>query len=324
MAKRLINTAFLIIIVLNIVSCGDDDNSNNTSNKDTIIQKDYSVVIAPDLSNRIKPIIHPKAISDTVLINAILDNSISFLDIGNRHINQYDSYLMGFINDGLVNSGSINAEKLRIDLRKFEKKPIDEANYIRTKMPGDIDSFKKEVAQIYQYSELQNNGADIWTFLNDPVHHLIKNINEEIVPNDLDKIILKQNKNILVLFTDGYIENVNNTLGYTLNQSLVDKIRNAFLASGSKDLNSFINSNKAYQLNTVNNLQGLNIMINEMDDRSKDKNGVALAHPTDFEIMKIIWIKWLKDSGAGVVDVYPEVNAKSDFVAHLKSFLTAL
>lgn len=71
-------------------------------------------------------------------------------------------------------------------------------------------------------------------------------------------------------------------------------------------------------------MKGFNVLVLEMIDRSLDKNGVAIQHPTDFEIMKIVWEDWLTRSGAEKVEIHKAVVNKEKGFELLKSFIENL
>ncbi len=317
-----LSSNYLFMICLITSSCGNHESTVSKTESESIVINDYNIVIAPDLSNRINPKIHPKAVSDTILINELLDHAISFLDIKNRHMNQLDVYQFDFINNGILNNHIADPDSLKIDLRKFKNRGIDATNYIKTEMPKDIETFKDNVAKVYNYSLMHSSGADLWNYFNETINNSAINVSDEELPNDVGKKVIKRNQNIAILFTDGYIENTNRTRGYVLDEKIINNIRKDFLNSSSKDLKEFIYNHPEYQLNkTTNNLHGFNIMINELVDRSKDINGVALKQPTDFQIMKIVLEKWLRDSGALHVEVYDAVGNKELFIRRVRSFL---
>jgi hypothetical protein len=83
-------------------------------------------------------------------------------------------------------------------------------------------------------------------------------------------------------------------VGYQFNQDLSTKVRTEFLKSKSSDLKKFILSNPQFLIKKINNdLKNIDVLIFEVTDRSLDINGVARFHPTDLEIIKIIWTDWL-------------------------------
>lgn len=141
------------------------------------------------------------------------------------------------------------------------------------------------------------------------------------IPNGKNSIT-RSSKNVVVLFTDGYIESANNSTGYTFDQQSIKKIRQEFINSKSVDLEKFILSKSEYLIKkTSNSLKNVNVLVLEMVDRSLDKNGSTTIQPTDFEIMKIIWTQWLKSSGAADVDISPAFSKRTDAYDAVKKFM---
>lgn len=135
----------------------------------------------------------------------------------------------------------------------------------------------------------------------------------------------KRTGNVVVLFTDGYIENTNKTPGYMLNQEMIEQIRKAYKTSKANNLAAFIQSQPQFHIKpTENDLSNLHIIIFEMMDRSLDPNGVAVHHPTDFQILKVLWTKWLKDSGCKDIEIHQTFSRKGDAYERLHAFLSRI
>lgn len=322
----MIKQLFYSFLLLTIFACNKKNEQNNTALiKDTIYIHDYNFIIAPDLSNRINPSVHPKPVNDTLLIGEIANNIENFLGF-KRQTNQSDTYKLDFINKGILNNNIVDPKNLLIDFSQFDGKPLDLSNYVRKDLGSDIKKFKKNTKIVYDYSLINPAGSDIWNYLNETINssltqNKIKNITPEGSLED-DPIIIKKKENILILITDGYIENINNTKGYSLNQNILEKIRQEFNKSNSKNLEQFITTRKEYLINnTQNNLKDLNILVLELYDRSKDSNGAVKVQPNDFQILKIIWEKWLKDSGAKNIEIYPTIDKKEDIKLIIEKYL---
>lgn len=323
--------SFLISIssLLFLSSCNNNTSDSTNSSNDTVYINDYNVLLVPDLSNRINPNIHPKPVNDTTILFNILDNVVTLIDLNNRSVNQKDIYKLDFINQKILNNNVCDAKELVIDLNKFGNDLSGASEYLRTGIKSDVSAFKSNIKSIYDYSLKNTAGADLWNYFNENISKSLKKTTPiEIKSEDRtsdESIFFKQYKNVVVIFTDGYIENANKTKGYNLDPSLIEKIRKDYLASGNKNLKEYITSNPEYLLhNTTNSLEGTNILILETIDRSLNKNGVALKQPTDFQIMKILWEQWLTDSGADKVEVHQTVHKKEEAFEIIKTFMEEL
>jgi len=314
-------TNLLFICALLVFSCCKEKN-NSPKNVDV---KNYNVIIVPDLSNRIDSKIHPKPLHDTVLINSIFDSINYFLKIGNRKTNQLDQYKVDFINRSVLNSNIVDASNLKIDFEQFKNKQLNASEYKRNKLLTDVKTVKSNVSKIYQYSLNNPVGADLWNYFNATIHNSYSYIKPEYIKSQDGYDIKRETKNIVVLFTDGYIENANQANGYNLTPKQIDKIRNDYKKSQNTDLRSFISSHKEYHIKkTDESLKDLNILVVEMVDRSLNKNSVAKYHPTDFQIMRIIWELWLKESGSENVEIYQAFSNKKEMIITLEKFMSKL
>lgn len=298
---------------------------NDDSIKQQVILKDYNIIIAPDLSNRINTQLYPKPIHDTVLIRELIDHSDDLLSLNNRSSGQLDTYKIDFINRGILNASSFDPKKMNIDFGRFANNQLDRANYIRKELKTDTRIFSNEVNRVYDYSLENISGADVWNYFNETIQSSLVDVSPKRIEGNGKIIVDKKNINVVLLLTDGYIESTNKGKGYRLGSELVAKIRKDFNASDKRDLTAFIHADSSYAINTTDfNLKDLNIFIGELVDRSLDATGAAKEQPTDFQINKVVWEKWLKDSGCTNVKVIQAVNTKEQFYQEFEQFLKTL
>lgn len=307
---------FLLISILTTISCCKEDRPIKYTYK-----TNYNVLLVPDLSNRINQSIHPKPIDDTMIISTILDSIPQFLKIGNRTINQLDRYKIDFINRGILNDEKFNNSDFDINFLRFKNKLKEASEYKRNHLKSDISTLKKETAKIYSYAFMQNSGSDVWNYFNETIHSSLSfQVDTVKVANDRE--IISQTKNKVVLLTDGYIETINKTSGYHLNQDLITKVRTEFLKSKSDDLKKFILTNPQFLIKKINNdLKNTDVLVLEVCDRSLDTYGVAKFHPTDLEIIKIIWTDWLTKSGVRHVQIHAALSNRKDIYSIIKNFI---
>lgn len=307
---------FLLISLLTTISCCKESEEIKYTYK-----TNYNILVVPDLSNRIDQFIHPKPIHDTVIINTILDSIPQFLKTDNRTINQLDRYKIDLINRGILNDEKFNDAVFDINFLKFENKLKEASEYKRNYLESDILKLKKETAKIYSYASVQNSGSDVWNYFNETIHSSLSS-QVDIVKVAKHKGMIYQTKNKVVLLTDGYIETINKTLGYHLNQDLITRVRTEFLKSKSNDLKKFILTNPQFLIKKTNNdLKNTDVLVLEVTDRSLDTNGVAKFHPTDLEIIKIIWTDWLTKSGVGHVQIHAALSNRKDVYPIIKNFI---
>lgn len=324
MSKKFITNFFL---ALSLLGCGrgkpGTEESNPASKPSEVLINSYNVLLVPDLSNRINPQIHPKPVHDTILLNSFVDNIRQFLTIGNRKMNQNDVFTIDFMNRGVLSSGIVNAKDMQISFDKFGNRQRDRSDYIRVQLVNDQGKLKRELAALYKYSLKNNSGSDIWTYFDQTIHESLidRPIKvEKISPTTTTRVIMK---NMAIILTDGYIENKNQTPGYSLRYSVIDKARIDYNKTGGS-IDQFIAKNPQYQIKpTSTSLKGLSVMVVEFTDRSRNPQGVAMKHPNDYQIMRAIWKKWLLDSGADACEVYEAVKQPNEFIANFIRFVQA-
>lgn len=310
-----------LVVLPFLVACSSVDKPA----KKKVMIKDYNIIIAPDLSNRINMMKYPKPIHDTLLIREVVDHADDLLKLNDRSSGQSDIYKIDFINKGILNSSSFDPKKMTIDFSQFGSKQLDRSNYIREELNSDKQEFANEVNRVYDYSLQNQTGADVWNYFNETIKTSIVDVSPQFLNETTNAIVNKKNTNVVLLLTDGYIESANQGKGYKLGPEMIAKIRKAFNASGKSELQGFIAQDSSYAINKTNfNLKDANIFIAEMVDRSLDKYGVSKVQPTDFQIIKAIWEKWLKDSGASNVKIIQAVNTKQQFYKEFEQFLKTL
>lgn len=315
------------LLLIGCNGCTDPDKENKViAEKKQVYINDYNILLVPDLSNRINQSIHPKPVEDSLLINNILDHTSDILQLQSRTTNVLDIYKIDFINRGILNNNSIKAKEVEINFRRFKGNLVGASEYKRKELQKDINTFKNNTKNIYSYAISHPSGSDIWNYFNETIiPNVLPEDGEETNLTTADVKLIKKNKNVVVLFTDGYIENLNQTKGYKLDQKLINSIRTSYQKSDADNLEKFILSHPEYSLkSTENNLSSLNILIFEIIDRSLDSNGVAKYQPTDFQIIKILWTKWLKDSGCTNIEIHQAFNKKEEAYEKLSAFLEKL
>ncbi len=287
--------------------------------------KDYNMLVVPDLSNRIDQNLYPKPVHDTVLINQMLGHLKTYIGLNHRKTGQKDVYKLDVINKGILSTQVFNPSEMTIDLRRFENNALERSNYLRNDLAHDVVKFRNGVKTLYDYALVHPSGADVWNYFNESIKRGLEDTARVQVLNTPEQIVYKQTKNVALLLTDGYIESANKEKGYLLNDLLIHKIRKDYHASGRTDLREFVLSNPDYFIKeTAADKNELNVMVCEVIDRSLDKNGAATVQPTDFQILEILWTKWLKDAGCDKIKILQAVKSKEQFAVEVEQFLKSL
>jgi len=265
----------------------------------------YNIVFAPDLSNRLNSSLYPKPVSDVKIVSDVLARIWPDITKIRRSVQQMDRFSVDFINKGLIGLYKIDPAVLTIDISKFELNQAERIQYLTSasakKLSTDIKTFSAEYARINRMASVSNHGADIWTYFNSGIDANI------VLPSFKRSTRNNVYRNILVLFTDGYIEAGIFKKGFDLSKSKINDFRKAFNKAGGKDITAFLAANPKFKVNPVSNpyLKNLEVLVLEMYDRSLSASGSATVHPTDMEIMKVVWKDWLQNSGVKSFEMYP-------------------
>ncbi len=282
----------------------------------------YNIIFAPDLSNRLNKKLYPKPVSDTAIISGFLKKVWPDILKYKRDDNQLDHYGVDFINKGLIGIYQINTEALALNFQRFNKQ-VDRINYIMSRsgvsqtLSKDIKNFLAEYNKFNNRASTASNGADVWTYFQSGIDGRI------MLSNISNGKVINAFRNIMVLMTDGYIEAGIFGKGYDLSASKVAAFRNEFLKSTENDIANFLMRNPKFRINPVKNpfLNNLEVIVLEMYDRSLSVTGTATKHPTDMEIMKVIWADWFKNSHVKRFELKAIANNKQEAVKYIIDFI---
>jgi hypothetical protein len=268
-----------LFLALFFFGCASEDNKSAGGNNNADAsksKKQLNISILLDLSDRISPKEHPSIPEhfqrDTAIIKL-------FAEYFKRDMAQRGTYMAkGKIKvffspqppDPNIN---ILASKLNIDLSKMDNKHKKEIYDTITK------TFPSNAYKIYS-TTISNNkwiGSDIWRFFKNDVK-------DYCIEKDTNY------RNILVLFTDGYIyhqnsmDNIGNRYAYILPQLFTKyNLRN------NPPWESIIEKNDFGLITKRNDLQNLEVLVLEVTPSESNIN--------DEDIIKKIIYKWFNEMG---------------------------
>ncbi|RZK40569.1 MAG: hypothetical protein EOO90_14405 [Pedobacter sp.] len=280
----------------------------------------YNIIFSPDLSNRLNTTLYPKVVNDADIVEGVLKNIYPILRI-KRSQDQLDRYSVDFVNKGLISMYKVNTDMLNIDFQRFERQSDRIAYVMARKVPrtlaGDVSGFMSEYRKFSEKASKSNNGADIWSYFQSGIDNRI------VLPSLVNAKVTQKFRNIMVLLTDGYIEAGIYNKGYDLSAKKVADFRKSFLKSKSESMESFLSKNKVFRINPVKNaqLKNLEVIVLEMYDRSLSKTGAATSHPTDMEIMKVIWTDWMRASGVKRFELRQTASNSAEAVKYVMDFI---
>lgn len=278
----------------------------------------YNIVFAPDLSNRLNSKLYPRPLTDVEIFQTITENLYPTILRYRRSENQKDKLSIDFINKRLINQYNVNTEKLHIDFGQFKRQNdriayILGRNGVKKTLATDVQAMLSEYKRVNDIASVNNFGADIWTYLNEGVDEKLSLSAEAPIRFD-GTTYINQYRNVLIIPTDGYIEAGIYNKGYDLSKVTIDKFRSAFKKSGESDITSFFNKHKEFRIKPVHNqyLKNVEILVLELYDRSLTRGGAATVHPTDMEIIKLLWSDWLNNSKVKRFELHPTMNTKDE------------
>ncbi len=275
---------------------------NSCSNKEKETKpgyQQYNITVLLDLSDRIKPDLHPDQVQrDKEIILTVVD--IIKQNIKSKGlINSFDKIKVIFYPEHEAPQFSQIASNLNID---FESLAIKD----RKIKYHSIDSiFKSNLNSLYNDAVQQKNfsGADIWSFFKDEV-------NQKCIINKKDY------HNYLIILTDGYIY-----WKYTKNSI---KNRFTYILPNSNQVAVFRNDpnwqekfdEKDYGLlKTGTQVKDLNVMVLEVNP--------VKEYPQDYDIIRKYLTKWFDEMGIKKDDFkILKTDYPSSTIPAVKEFLT--
>jgi hypothetical protein len=314
---------FRIILFISVLFFASCQTERKTTTKEHI-----NLIITPDLSNRIEKI-YPKPVSDISLIKNIYSSYYpEIYNIKNRVLGQKDVIQFRFTNPAIINKFSVNLNNLKMDLS--EMSASDRIDFlINGGSKGVLRSLNTELRDLYANAREHSTGGDIYNYFKKEISPVI--VKETQPPKAFDETtIINLERNIIVLFTDGYLEaglygdeNCFEKQCLFLSKEKVDQFRRAFLSSRNKSLEDFF-LKSGYGIIPIENasLKNTEVFVAEMYDRSLNKNtGSQTVSPNDFEILTLFWSDWLEKSGVKRYKLLDISNSKEEFLSELKTFI---
>ncbi|RXJ51096.1 hypothetical protein [Gelidibacter gilvus] len=331
---KLIKTIFSVCSLFMLMSCLEHDTNKSVDTASNVNKRtsvNLNIIITPDLSNRVQDNLYPKPVKDIDLISSVFSNYYPTLyEYKHRISKQKDAINLDFTNSNIINDYDYKGV-YSFDIYKKEEQ---NSAYLKT-FDGTQTQFEKEsknfindINTIYDKASKKPAGADIFSYF--------KKLNTIIKKDILDVEVQNYSidtkyRNILILFTDGYLEaglygerNCIDNKCYFLDGKLISKFRDDFNRNGKgRDLKTFFKE-KEYGIIPVENpnLKNVEIFVCELYDRSLDtRSGSQRLIPTDFDIMKIFWQDWLEESGFKNIKIEAKVNSVDEFQTHLMAFI---
>ena len=288
--------------------------------KDIYTTDHYNITIASDLSNRLNPKIYPKAVSDVEIVNTVVEDFYPKIVTHKRSMNQLDQLRVDFINKKQISQFGVNTKAMNLDLASF-KTQRERIEYLRNNYQTNKTAFLSEVERVHTSATARPSGSDIWTYLQAGVDDFI--VNKEVSTGKIGETsFTNRYRNILIVTTDGYLETKFDISGYELSAKKIAEFRKSFLKSGESNIESFYINNKQFKIKSLTNplLADLEILVLELYDRTETIDG-ASVHPTDLEIIKLIWADWFKSSKIKRFEFHPKFSNRMEAEKIIAKFI---
>lgn len=306
----------LPVLLLILVACRPDVND------EVFPIVHYNINIVADQTNRVEmKAQNSYLLHDTTIINAIIGSYYPKVFNHRRDLGQKDIIRYGRVSAYNALPDTMLTE---INLKRFANQR-ERISYV---LPGgkffergglytDIEELKKSVEYSYITRDKDKYSGDLYTFFSSSLTEL--NVFKDTIKTSQNGLKYEEyHRNIMVVITDGYLEygnydrnlNCKGNICEYLNQSLIDEIRR--IANKENLTVDGVLSKYNYGIKPVKNelLSYTDVIFMEFYDRSRRPSGSATLNPTDVEITKAIWKKWMKESGAKSVRIYEVLNSK--------------
>lgn len=329
----IISIVFIICSVIFIGRNGTVDVSSNVSIEENEVAciEHFNICLVPDLSNRLNVKKCPKPIDDSQFVNAIIDEIYPTILKNRVDMNQPDKIFMKFTSPRIINYYTVDNSVLTFDFEKFENQ-IGRINYLTNRdekgqFESDKHAFKNEFKYLLDKARQKPCGADVWSFFNNEINNICIRTEVKRI-DDQDYVLEHKYKNIVILFTDGYIEaglyGANHAVGnktYHLSSNLIREFRSKFKQSNEADIQTFFNKH-GYGLVPLDNsiLKDVEVLAVEFYDRSLTPSGNATVHPTDGQILELFWNDWMMKSGVKKFKSYKISSSVEDFIHNFHEF----
>lgn len=309
-----------------------EDVTENTAPREII---HYNIKIVSDLSNRLDNELYPRQLTDQNIINELLEIYPTLYKDYNRLALQKDKLTYGLLNPLEINGFNSLKEDLTIDLGRFGTNQNERIEFLQNRsrsgkgMEEEVMDFRSSIDSIY--SEALGR-EDFYTA--DTRGYFDQVIDEDYfsLTNAVNSPKAKDvSRNIVILLTDGFIElasrnsssSCSDRLCDLLNNHQIEKFRNQY-----NNLDENIPIEEAFResgfgIKPVNNpnLQDVEILILEINGRSKTKTGRITKSPSDFEIIKLFWENFLENEGVRKYAVKNVQTSTDDINLIIRKFL---
>ncbi len=293
----------------------------------------YNIKIVSDLSNRLDRELYPRQLDDREIINEVLGIFPDLLNNYNRLAFQKDKISYGLLNPLEIRNYNEFQVDLTIDLGKFGTNQFKRIDFVKNRKSPTLEEskagFMKKIDEVYSNALSRGSfyTADTWGYFKQVLDE-----NYFSLTDPINSIKAKDaSRNIIILLTDGFIElakrnSPNSCPEKTcelLNTHQIEKFRKYY-----NNLQTKVSLQEAFEqsgfgITPVNNpnLKNIEVLMLEINGRSKTASGRITKTPTDYEILKLFWDDFLIREGVKKVAIKNVQPSTSNINQIVKEFL---
>ncbi|GIQ58141.1 hypothetical protein Flavo103_12770 [Flavobacterium collinsii] len=160
--------------------------------------------------------------------------------------------------------------------------------------------FQRDVK--FTYANTHNDGLDLISILSEKIANEPITKKDTILTDGIDTTLVKYN-NHLYVFTDGYLEYIDNKRNsqFYFSNSEIDKVRQ-FCKTNNVDISKALEINSSLSLPPNKSIKNQYINLHVLETHERDKNDKLQSYKypkgqRDNEILQAVWKKWAMESG---------------------------
>ncbi|CAI2767330.1 hypothetical protein [Flavobacterium collinsii] len=252
-----------------------------------------NIVIISDLSSRI----HNKPCKDIDEIHKILHFFKTECVKPGQKIGDQSSISFSPFSEKTITSIDIGKIK---DLGEKQRFINSTEEYRNKGLEQKLLDFQRDVK--FTYTNTHNDGLDLISILSEKIANEPITKKDTILTDGIDTTLVKYN-NHLYVFTDGYLEYIDNKRNsqFYFSNSEIDKVRQ-FCKTNNVDISKALEINSSLSLPPNKSIKNQYINLHVLETHERDKNDKLQSYKypkgqRDNEILQAVWKKWAMESG---------------------------
>lgn len=314
-----LKTVFLFAFVF--LSMGSSVNGLRYE-KEPIIQYHHNILMVSDMTNRLELYPTHIKIHDTTIIRLAYNLfGEEIIHTKGRRTGQMDCLAWSTLVPART-----GGERLAIDLSGFDSQ-LKRINYTtHTKeMHDDINGILSTVRKTYENRTVKS--GDIYSFLENELNEANVRTGENVTTSFGNKLI-RRHDNVVILFSDGYLEYGLNQEGgvynYEWSEEQIRAFRHILNKEGRTVKSDLSDLEQLPRIMKVDNpyLSNIRILCLGFHDRSSSSaTGSVRVRPSDRDINMYAWKDWLLRSGVKDVEIHGHLDSEEEVRRVIMNFI---